>query len=75
MPERRLGIDCIAIPSPVFFAGDDFGLLEFGDDALDSTLSDTDLSRDVSESGFRISYEADEDVGVVRKERPAIRGF
>jgi hypothetical protein len=73
--EGSLGVDCVAVSSAVFFAGDDFGLFELGDDALDGALGDSDLNRDVAQASFGISQEADEDVGVVRKERPAVRGF
>jgi hypothetical protein len=73
--EGSLGVDCVAVSSAVFLAGNDFGLFKLGDDALDGALGDSDLNRYVAQASFGISQETNEDVGVVCKERPAVRGF
>lgn len=75
MAKGRLSVDGISISSSVFLAGDDGGLLKLGDDALDGSLGNTDLGRDISEASFGISQEADKDVGVVCQERPAVHKF
>jgi len=73
--EGSLGVDCVAVSSAVLFAGNDFGLFKLGDDALDGALGDSDLNGDVAQASFGISQEADEDVGVICQERPAVRRF
>ena len=49
-----LGVDLVAISAAVSLAGDDFGLLELGDDALDGSLGDANLGGDVPEARFGV---------------------
>ena len=70
-----MGIDCVAVAPSVSLAGDYVGFLEFGDNALNGSLGDTDLSGDVAEARLGVAEKADQDVGVVCEKCPAVRGF
>jgi len=70
-----LSVDRVSISSSVFLTGDDGGLLEFGNDALNGSLGDTDLDGDISEPRFRIAEQTHQNMGVICQKRPAVRKF
>ena len=75
MAKGSLSVDRVSISSSVLLTGDDGGLLELGNDALNGPLGDADLGGDISEPRFRIAEQTHQNMSVVCQKRPAVRRF
>jgi len=71
VPHRVLTVDLVPISTPHTLARDETRLDEVGDDPLHRSLSDPDVLGDVAQAHVRILGDAEQDLGVVRDERPA----
>jgi hypothetical protein len=71
MPHRVLAVDLVPISTPHTLSRDETRLDEVGDDPLHRSLRDPDVLRDVAQAHVRVLRDAEQDLGVVRDERPA----
>lgn len=70
MAEGNRQVDVIAIPTSVFFSAQNSPFLELGNDPLDGALRDSHLAGDVAKTHLGVPQQADQDMGVIREERP-----
>lgn len=70
VPQRELGIQDVVVSPAMALAGEVTGLHELRDDSLRGPLGDAHGRRDVADPRVRISRDLDEDVRVIREERP-----
>ena len=72
MPKREVRVDLVAVPSADLLVREVPGVLELGHDPLSSALGDADLRCYLSHENVRILLDAEQDVGVIREERPTV---
>ena len=63
-------IDRVRVAATHFGDGDDAGLFEVGEDAVDSSLGDSHPVGDFAKSSIGIERQTHEHVGVIAEERP-----
>ena len=68
--ERESGVDIVVIAAPFANSVQRTFSLEFHHDAMRGALGDTHLSGDFAQGGVRVVRDAENDVGVIREERP-----
>lgn len=75
MPHRVLTVDLVAVSTPYPLAREEAGFDEVRDDPLDGSFGDPDVLSHVAKANVRVLRDAEQDLGVVRDERPARRGL
>ena len=71
---QTVPVDDVLIAAAEATALEEAGLDQVGDDALDGSLGDPDVDRDISQPHFGITGDAEQDLRVVGDERPAAWG-
>jgi hypothetical protein len=70
---RVLTVDLVTVSTPHSLAREEAGCDEVGDDPLHGSLGDPDVIGYVAKAHVRVIRDAEQDLGVVRDERPARR--
>jgi hypothetical protein len=70
---ESMRVDPVLVPTAVALSVDVARLDEVGEDPLRGSFGDPDVLSDVAEPDVRSSGDAEEDLGVVRKEPPGVR--
>jgi hypothetical protein len=71
---RMPPLDLVAVSSPHSLAPQEAGFNEVGHDPLDGALGDSDVLGHVAKTDVRVLRDAEQDLGVIRDERPAAGG-
>jgi hypothetical protein len=70
VPQRKLGVDLIAIPAAGADSLQVLAFLEVRDDPLDGTLGDSNQYRDLAERHLWVARDGQQDMPVVAEECP-----
>ena len=69
--QRRLEVDLVAVASSLLGLGQNAALFQFAEDTKNGSLGDPYLDRQLLNENLGLSEESDDDVGVIRQERPS----